>query len=218
MSVLVLPICGLSTRYPDQPPKWAIEYQGKTMLEHSISGLPLDFFDKIIVIMLQKHYTYPTLSIPHTKVALEYQTANQVQTVYEGLIQANITGEFVVKDCDNYFKIQPIHDNFVAYHILSGEIHNAENKSYIEINEHGNIINIVEKRVVSSTFCCGMYGFKDVEQFIDQYNKTVVAYNYLSDVIFQQLLRGRIFKPVMATDYIDWGTLDDWQRFKWRTL
>lgn len=214
MSTLILPICGESTRYPNMPPKWSIMMDGQTMLERSIAGLPLESFDQITVIMLRKHLEYkPLCNIPYNVIYLKQQTSSQVETVYKGLIYNGIAGPIVIKDCDNYFVTKPVEGNFVAYSTLSGDIHNAENKSYIEINEHGIITNIIEKRVISPTFCCGMYGFQDAEQFVGLY-KNNRSFKYISDVIFYMILHGIIFYAVEGADYVDWGTLEDFKRFQ----
>ena len=212
MSTLILPICGESTRYPNQPPKWSIVHRGKTMLEHSVAGIPLDFFDDVVVIILEKHLDlYTKLNVPYKIIALPKQTANQAETVYQGITKNRIKGHIVIKDCDNYFKVQPIRDNFVAYFPLSGDVHNAENKSYIEINVYGLITNIIEKITISNTFCCGMYGFANSDFFCKTYEQNPKYVKFISDIILYQLLNNQIFIPVKVKDYVDWGTLKDWQ-------
>ena len=72
--------------------------------------------------------------------------------------------------------------------------------------------------MISELFCCGGYSFSDAQLFSATYKKLkdIVSESeiYVSHVIQQQLLDGNNFKIIKVNDFIDWGTLSDWSRYK----
>ena len=58
MRTLIIPCAGQSTRYKTKRPKYFLNHpSGDLMCFESIKGLPLDTFDKIIMVTLQKYLT-----------------------------------------------------------------------------------------------------------------------------------------------------------------
>ena len=57
----------------------------------------------------------------------------------------------MVKDVDNYLKIKNVpHGNFVAgldLNTWERDVHNLRNKSFLILNEQGNLLDIIEKKV-----------------------------------------------------------------------
>ena len=53
---LILPVAGMSTRFPNVKPKWLLTHpNGNLMIAEAIKGLKLDLFDKIYLISTQQH-------------------------------------------------------------------------------------------------------------------------------------------------------------------
>ena len=133
-----------------------------------------------------------------------------------------INGSILIKDCDNKFSVEDkylknIENSIYAININTQDLVDAKNKSYIEKNAYNNVINIVEKKIISDFFCCGGYGFKSSKDF--QLNARFLLKKskdvYISHVILRMLLNGNQFKYKKADHYIDWGTLREfrnWQR------
>lgn len=225
---LILPCCGKSSRFYTNKPKFLLNNpkdSNLSMVCSSIKGLPYDKFDKIYVVVLQSHcdefdivdkltMDFKSLGLDINIVSLIKPTNSSSETIYKCIELENIVGEIYVKDCDDYFEIDEIHPNEVSIISLNdcGRIH-ASNKSYVKINEHDIINTIVEKNVISSDFCCGMYSFSDSYKFIDSYNKLKNIHDgeiYISHVIFNMMLNNDIFKVRRAKKFIDWGTQEDW--------
>lgn len=207
MRTLVLPICGESIRY-NRIPKWNIEFHGKKMLEHSISLLDTTMFDDILVIMLEQDKDLDTFEFEHNTTYLSHHTKNQPETVYHGTKGRG--GQIVVKDCDNIFRTPILNDNFVSYYDIRLHKVNANNKSYVEVNEYGYVTNIVEKMVVSNFFCCGMYSFINVGEYRKYYEQLAnFPTLFLSDIIFKMIMDNHVFYSIPATHYVDWGTKKD---------
>jgi dTDP-glucose pyrophosphorylase len=226
MLTLVLPVCGKSSRFPNLRPKWLLTHAtGKSMLQESISGLDLTGVDRIVAIALKEHeeqYGFSSGIIRDINderfefCFLDTPTDNQPQTIAEGIKKADIKGAFVCKDSDNYFQSKLSTGNYVGAIDLRQVGHiNAGNKSYITMSATGSVNNIVEKDVISNHFCCGLYGFESAKQYLKYYDK--ISSNrdiYVSHVIHSMLLDGMHFSVQKGRDFIDWGTLEDWNKYR----
>ena len=229
MTSLLIPAAGQSTRFPNMRPKWMLTHpDGSLMICAAINSLNLKQFEKIYVGVLRKHLdthiSEETLSrafkdakidVDTKIVVLDHATRDQVDTVLQVIKSGNIEGSIVVKDCDNQFSLDATADDFVAYASL-GDFRelDATNKSYIEIDGSGNVTNIIEKRVISDTFCVGAYGFSDAEEFAklaDQFGHQ--EDRFISNIVHSKMLSGNSFKAIKAGGYRDWGTRHDWIKF-----
>lgn len=232
-------MAGKSSRFPNMRPKWMLTLpkSGDLMCVESIKGLNLDFFDKIYFTFLKEHEEKYKISEGLKRclkknnleskskiVILNEETRSQSETVFKTIELEKISGFIFIKDSDGYFdqKIDST-ENQVSFYDLNktGEIF-ACNKSYIQKEKNNIITNIVEKKVISSNYCVGGYGFKSVEDFISFYNSTIKYSGecYISSLIFEGILQGNIFLANEVDQFIDWGTLNDWNKFcsKFSTL
>ena len=165
MSTLIVPCAGRSTRFPGMSPKWLLRYpDGKIMLEKSIEGLDVNFFDDVIITIVKEHaekFSADKIleNIFHFKnstkfhlCVLENFTSCQAETVSKTLELCGVKGNFAVKDSDNYIKISiPITDNrnFVTginIETFPNEIRRLNSKSFLTVNEQGIILDIIEKK------------------------------------------------------------------------
>ena len=227
---LIVPMAGKSNRFPDMKPKWMLTHpNGKFMGIQAILGLNLEDFNKIVFVFLKEHESkfnflkgysdeLEELNLLHKShfVLLNKPTNDQPETVLKAIKECNLKGPITIKDSDNYFKIKIKPGNFVAYEDLNlAGLIKPKNKSYIQIDKNLNISNIVEKNVISSFFCVGAYSFNSSEDFVKAL-KSLGTENerYISNIIFQMILRGSIFNPLKVEEYHDWGTIQDWNRYK----
>jgi hypothetical protein len=239
MSTLIVPMAGRSSRFPNSRPKWMLTHPtSKTyMVLESISGINLDFFDKIVFVMvkqqIEKTNILPFFKKELSKLNIEGKseicildnwTKSQSETVYEAIAKLDINGFIFIKDCDSYFKIQLTDKkNLVSYFDLHNMKYiNAISKSYINIDSNSKITNIVEKKIISTYFNVGGYGFQSAEEF-KLYYKKINSFEkecYISNVIFEMMLDNKDFYGQLAFDYKDWGTLEDWENYikQFRTL
>ena len=230
---LIIPIAGKSSRYPGMRPKWLLTHpSGRLMVVESISGLNLDLFEKIFVIALQEHEDQYSFSSGMERcffdafgkeiykkldvVLLDAETQNQPETIFQAIDKRKIEGPIFIKDSDNFFKCNINTGNFVTtYDISSMESVNAGNKSYVVTDDNGVITSIVEKKVISSEFCAGGYSFESASIFRESFLKLREHKNlYISHMIYSMMLEGIEFATELASGYIDWGTLKDWNEYK----
>ncbi|PMG05814.1 hypothetical protein BCV00_12200 [Vibrio breoganii] len=228
MFSLLLPVAGRSSRFPNMRPKWLLTMpDGKLMIEKAVEGLDLAKFDKIVVICLREHLEQyvneqfivdsfesatgfkPTLCI------LDEPTSSQSETIYEAVQKAKIEGSIFIKDCDNIFTCDPQPANAVATINLNDiELVDAKNKSYVDVNSLGVISNIVEKNVISNSFCCGGYSFESVDEFKETFESIASDEEvYISHIIYKMLLNGKEFREIYASHYTDWGTLREYRHY-----
>lgn len=156
---------------------------GKYMIEHIINNIPSDEIYIIYNIFL-KEFNFEEIVInlfKNKKIyfsIIDYVTRGAVETSYIGInkFEFETNESFVFLDNDNIhnfinFPIN-INENFISY---SKCYDNKTNYSYITI-ENDKIINIAEKQKISNDFCCGMYGFKNIEIF-NKYAKQLLIEN-----------------------------------------
>jgi len=202
----------------------------RMMVTEAISGLNLDFFDNIYFICLQEHedkYSFMKgfvaelddagLRSKSNVVLLPEQTDSQSETVYTFLSGYDLDGFIFIKDSDGFYRCDVEERNQVAYFDLNDmDDINARTKSYVDLDVNDVVTNIVEKKVISSTFSSGGYGFADAKQFCKTFEKLqdMDGECYISHIIFEMMLSGSTFYGTKTTDFKDWGTLDAWNKYK----
>ena len=202
----------------------------RMMVTEAISGLNLDFFDNIYFLCLQEHedkYSFMKgfvaelddagLRAKSNIVLLPEQTESQSETVYTFLSGYDLDGFIFIKDSDGFYRCDVEERNQVAYFDLNDmDDINARTKSYVDLDVNDVVTNIVEKKVISSTFSSGGYGFADAKEFCKTFEKLqdMDGECYISHIIFEMMLSGSTFYGTKTTDFKDWGTLDAWNKYK----
>jgi len=224
-------MAGKSTRFPGTRPKALLTHPyGCSMLTASLVGVVNNHeFDNIYIVALQEQLTKDIMDslaeeiveqanyVPNIKfVGLSSETKSQPETIYRAIIKEEIKGSMFIKDCDNQFTVDAfdITNNGIAigklgdYKIIPG------NKNYVQLDQFGNISNIVEKQIISDTFGCGGYYFKDIDEFIQAYEALRDNENlYTSHLLYYLIAQGKVVKPISTRCYLDWGTLEDWLEY-----
>lgn len=227
-----MPMAGRSTRFDLDRPKWMLTHpsSGTYMALASLGGIDLECFDKLYFVFLKKHQDEFNFEIGFSNqlsrmglfnkselIFLTKETDSPAQTVYEAINLGNIKGSIFVKDSDSFFEIGTYSgENCVAYESLEDvELIDAKSKSYLQIDKFGTINNIVEKKVISSKFSVGGYGFLSASQYSDFFLKMEkkTRETYISDIIFEMVLAGIKFIGIAAQNFEDWGTLQSWEQY-----
>ena len=236
MKNLIVTAAGLSTRFEGLKPKWMITHpNGNWLVVEALKGLNFDNIDKVYFAFLKEHIEkyncrkaidlcLKEIGIEDISevVILDGRTNNQPHTVYSVIKEKKIEGQIIIKEVDNYFSYEVEDGNFMCYYDLNKTTSiNPSNKSYISTDDSGFVSNIVEKKVISSTFGCGSYSFEDSSQFCKYFEKLSSNKNlYLSHIIKEMIEDNIKFKPILVSDYVDWGTKKDWFAFvrQYKTL
>lgn len=229
MKNLIITAAGSSTRFPNMKPKWMLTHpNGNLMVTEAIRGLNLSGIDNIYLVVKKEHIqkfasingiidAFKNINISSKLKIVEIEDSrNQPESAYLAIKKENINGSIFIKDSDNYFEYNIMEENAVTcYNLNNLALVNPSNKSYAIKNDDDYIINIIEKKVVSPTFCCGGHSFLTSELFVIYFEK-LRKYDdlYLSNIIYNMLLDGHNIKLKEVRNYEDWGTIEDWNRYK----
>jgi hypothetical protein len=231
MRTLLVPAAGKSSRYPEMRPKWVLTHPtGKLMIELVLEAMDYRRFDRTVITVLREHCVQYDVDLVLRQafgdsieiLVLEEPTASAAETVYRTIRQAEIEDQVLVKDTDCVVEAElPEHPAFVVgLSIGAGSpVDRTQTKSFVIRNEHGIILDIVEKEVVSNTICVGIYAApaasftRAYEQIRASPVHTPASELFVSHLVSYLILQNElVFRHVEATRYIDWGTLDDWRR------
>lgn len=181
--------------------------QGKHMIEYVIENIPSNEVYIIYNIFLND-YNFCEILINKFKTkslyfsCVEYLTRGAVESAYIGLKNLNInnTDNIVFIDNDNLHTISEIKNfdnNFIGY----GIDYINTNYSFIKI-ANNNVVSIEEKNKISDNYCCGFYGFKNINNF-NLYAKKLLDNNFKTknEFYFSQLYKLMITDNVKIEPY-----------------
>lgn len=223
MEVILL-AAGLSQRFPNMRPKYTLtDYIGNMMIENSFKPY-LGKFPITVGILQEHHDQYPIAGYLQEKygddlniVYLKHRTHGPAETAREILRLANINPAqaILIKDCDSFFKHQDHDGNYVCTTSIQEHevLKRLSSKSFVVANNQNIITDIIEKQVISDTFCVGGYRFESAELFMKVYDQLVLDdYKeiFVSHIIQHCLAQGEIFTSQPVQDYVDVGTAQDW--------
>ena len=169
--------------------------QGRYMIEYIIENIPSNEIYIIYNIFLND-YNFCEIIINKFKnktfnfSCVDYLTRGAVETAYIGVQKFNIneSDNVVFIDNDNLHTFNELHNfdsDFIGYSI---DLYNS-NYSFIQIN-NDNVVQIEEKNKISDNYCCGFYGFKNINNF-KLYSKKLIDNNYKTknEFYFSQLYK-----------------------------
>lgn len=219
---IIVPCAGRSSRFPDMRPKYLLsDYKRDLMIDGAIRGL-LDQHHVTVTILKEHDDKYDSRTILKECfgdridiVVLEKPTSSPAETVVETLSRMKpFEGPFLVRDCDSFFKMDLSDGNAVYTSQLSANpyLRNVSSLGYVISNEQSVVIKLVEKRVVSDSFCAGAYQFAGTAKFLEAYAalKDQGGELFLSNIIDYLIMSGEIFSERQVADYVNVGTADAW--------
>lgn len=231
MRTLIVPCAG--SRKIDNMPLFLDYHPDNNLLAlKAIEGVYPENYDKIIFTVLKdidREFGAREIIKRENKnrynidfVVLNNPTSGPAETVYRTIEEAKIEGEFAVRDSHAYLSIKKDYvGNFVAGLDLTKyekTIDNLRSKSFIKINEQGQILDVVEKHFCSDVISAGFYGFKSTEDFQNAYVHLCdlnygIQKLYLSHVISYLIgYSQRVFHRAKVVDFEDWSTKTAWQK------
>ena len=221
---VIVPAAGLSTRFPNLPPKYLLRDESGTMMLRKALHPYLKY--PTTVGILQDHIDrYDAYNKLFEEFAFEIEivtipkvTKGPADTVYQ-IFNKKVShdGPFLIKDCDSYFNHEIVHGNYICVSkVQNNEIlFNLAGKSFVKTNDQGIITDIVEKEVVSDKFCVGGYKFDSIKQYEKTFEsiKNDVNEIFVSHVIQKMLIDGEIFFENSVENYSDVGTIEEWKKY-----
>jgi len=222
---IIVPAAGLSTRFPGTRPKYLLySYDGVLMLKKALE--PFLGKHRITVGILKKHNDmHDAKAIIEREFAdninvviLNNLTRGPADTVYQILKTIDNDMPFLVKDCDNFYHLEPSEGNAVYTSNIKDYdvLRKMHSKSFCIVNDQGVIHDVVEKEIVSNHFCVGAYQFNSSKEYMIHYENVQSAMKdeiYVSHVITCMIQSRKVFLNKGVYNFIDVGTLEDWNAY-----
>ncbi len=222
---VIVPAAGLSSRFPGMKPKYLLyDYKHDLMLKNAIEPYLSYYNHKITVGILKEHNDkynaemFIRNDLPKVNVViLDEPTKGPADTVYQIIKKSgkiNLNDDLLIKDCDSFFEHNVSKGNYVCTSNIADHqvLKRLASKSFVIANDQDIITNIIEKNVVSDTFCVGGYKFESVKMFMNAFEHLSTMTNeiFVSHVIQHCLSNGHTFVRKNVFNYIDVGTAEDW--------
>lgn len=218
---VIVPAAGRSSRFPDMKPKYLLyDYKHELMLMNALKPY-LKY--KVIVGILKEHDEkyHASEFIRHDFgdqvkiVIIDEPTSGPAETVAEIIKKSNLFDEPIfIKDCDSFFEHEVTDGSYVCVSNIKDHevLKKLSSKSFVVSNEQGIITDIIEKNVVSDTFCVGGYKFESALLFMQAYNnlRDEPVELFVSNIIEECLDHNILFTEKKVTNYTDVGTAQDW--------
>tara|TARA_R110002167_G_scaffold271943_1_gene478450 strand:- start:6790 stop:7842 length:1053 start_codon:yes stop_codon:yes gene_type:complete len=230
MNNLVIPAAGLSSRFPGMKPKWLLTHpDGNLMIKKVLGSFKMANYDRVIITILRDHCQKYDADLMIQQIfgtsievcILEQQTKDPAETIAKTIQIMDLKGFITIKDSDCYVLADyPVDKQFICGLKIDkmDDIVKIHNKSFIIKNDENIITDIIEKKVVSDTVCLGVYCLK-IDNLMSAYNKInsspVYRHDnemYISHIVSYLISQNDILHFVEAEQFIDWGTLKEWQK------
>lgn len=186
---IVIPMAGAGSRFQIagyDVPKPFIEFNGKMMVEHVLSSFR-NINASFILVLQEKFLIEQKVQLEKLKnnykldfVTVPKLTMGAAITALAAHKKINPEYDILFVDSDNIFDKKDISD-FLAYvrgKNLSGALltFNSDKHcfSYAQVDAKGYLVKTREKEVISNHAICGVYYFKNLEQFKDSVIDLVV--------------------------------------------
>lgn len=225
--IILIPLGGKGVRFTKSGYKMSkplINIMGKPILYWLLDNLDLKLADHIIIpynnILSQYHFEYkltndyPDVNFHFFK--LENESNGAADTVLYALNRLTFDDQSILcLDGDNFY-LENIIKKYNNENCVFTFIDNSYCApfSYISLSNMGNILDIAEKKKISSLASTGAYGFKSWIQ-LREYCKYIISNNikdageyYISTVIKSMIKQGIVFvnKEVNINNYVCLGT------------
>jgi len=181
---IVITMAGNGTRFEkqgiDHKEKWQLEIKDKTMFEWAMSSLE-DFFDeKFIFVAQEDHKAEDFIREKCEKLGIENWNLIEVSEKTDGQATTALLAEeemeeeeeFAVYNIDTYVEEGEIQrdeiDSDGCIPVFEAE---GEKWSFIKTDENGKVIDVAEKKRISSLATLGFYQFGSLRDFKEAYNE-----------------------------------------------
>jgi choline kinase len=218
---IIVPAAGLSTRFPEMKPKYLLyDYKGELMIHNAIRPFINKY--KIHIGILREHAEkYNSVDVLRYEfgekvniVVLEKPTSGPADTTYQIINKVGLRDTpILIKDCDSFFDHEVSDGNYICVtNIAKHEsLKKLAAKSFVIYNDQGIITDIVEKEVVSDTFCIGGYKFNNAMAYKSSYESLSTNREvFVSDVVSYCITYGQVFTIKETENYVDVGTAPEW--------
>jgi capsule biosynthesis phosphatase len=192
---------------------------GKHLIEYIIESIPSNEIYIVYNVVLDD-YNFKEIVINKFKShkiffsRLDFLTRGAVETALVGIRRFNLNNDNILFiDNDNFHEIPQL-DVFTTNFIGYGIDYEKENYSFVTINDN-RVINIEEKIKISDNYCCGLYGFVNVHEFMELaeqlINNNLKTKNefYFSELYKLLINNNKVITPFFVNTTIHLGSYDE---------
>jgi dTDP-glucose pyrophosphorylase len=211
---LIIPMAGKGSRFTNggfEIPKPLISIYGKPMFYWAIQSIKKNIsIASLNIVVLNDHIVNFNIDkiildlFPEAKIqVLPEVTKGAVITCLNGVEYINDNEPIVFNDCDHYFYSSKFYNFFtkkVPENLLGLLLtfkSNSPNYSYIKYNTNDEIINIVEKQVISDDAICGCY------YFINKLIFTTAAKKYISNSLDKEYYMSGVYNLMIKMGQVN---------------
>lgn len=134
---------------------------------------------------------------------LPYCTRGPVESAYLGTLDLDDEGGVIFLDNDIIYSFpdelfNKFEDPFIGYATDCNS--NRTDFSFIKLGADNSVLDIKEKRKISNTFCCGVYGFPSLVEFRKMAVTIITEANndlYISSIFRAMIGYGRLVKGIL---------------------
>ena len=230
MSTIVIPMAGAGTRFASagyKLPKYLIKKDNKTLLELSLSGLPLDSIDRVVFVALQEHVEEYDLVDKYLRNLMAPDkfilstilspTDGQAQTVLAAREHINPNSDLIIYNIDTVYRssnqaallgdVNRKHDGIIGVHL-----HGGNNWSFARVDSQGFVVETAEKRRISRYASTGFYHFTKASDFLsvadEHVSNNLRSSNefYVAPLYNDMIRSGRKFVIDIVDQFVPLGT------------
>lgn len=232
---IVIPMAGAGSRLSADPtgrPKPLIDVHGRPLWSWAVNCLPLEAAQRIVFVCLGRHIDdygvdraiLDELSgLPVVIHRIEEVTDGQLRTVVAAREHLVGTDPLLVFNADTWFH----HDQWEflelvrqADGVLGVSSMPGDRWSFVRLDEHESVVEVVEKRRISDYVCTGLYHFADTERFLADAD-TMFALDertngeFFVAPIYQRMIeRGETVRIMGAERFLPIGTPEELESFR----
>lgn len=232
---IVIPMAGAGSRLSGDPtgrPKPLIEVDGRPLWSWAVNCLPVEAAGRIVFVCLGRHIDEYAVDqailaelsgLPVVIHRIEEVTDGQLRTVVAAREHLVGTDPLLVFNADTWFR----HDQreFLelarqADGVLGVSSMPGDRWSFVRLDEHESVVEVVEKQRISDDVCTGLYHFADTGRFLADAD-TMFALDertngeFFVAPIYQRMIeRGETVRIMTAERFLPIGTPEELEAFR----
>jgi dTDP-glucose pyrophosphorylase len=242
----LIPLAGAGQRFVDagyDTPKPLIKVEGTPMIVQAANSLPAA--DHWIFICREKHILQHGIDkllkqhFPSSEIiSVDYLTDGQASTCLIARDLLRMDDQLTIGACDNMMEYDPqvfeqkitLADALIwTFRKNSVVLQNPEAYGWVEVDETEKVLKVSCKEPISETpledhAVIGSFSFQRAETFL-QCVDTMITKNrrinneFYMDIAMDELIHmGYILRPIEVNQYVCWGTPQDLEAYKQKSL
>lgn len=208
---LIMPMGGKGSRFADKGfdfPKPLIEIEGKPFFYWSTMSIAkfIDVVDITFVVLKEHVEKYGIVTeihkfFPEAHIHIISEVLNgAVLTCMEGLKEINDDLPILFNDCDHMFRCRSFEKFIKTDDQIDGALltfwSDEEKYSFLRFDNKGNVVETVEKQVISNDAICGCYYFGSKKIF-----ETAVK-EYLTNCKYKEFFVSGVYNVMASHEHI----------------